>query len=338
MPCRKDGSAKIISIEQEVLILGSKTKPKKLTFLGSGGEKCTVLLKGTEDLNLDDRMSQFFHVLSLARSPTDPNFAVRRYNVLPFGFDSGLIEWVENTKPLYELFKKWQLVRQNEMVNKESVEKSTFENLVKCRPSEAWALEIIASLNKRNLPKTTSRRLWPKEVLREAYSKLAAASPKHLLYNEILLSKGTPSEWIDSIQKMRDSVVNFSSVEYVLAIGDRHLDNILFDHEFSNLVHIDFNVIFGRGKYLKVPELVPCRLTENFLAIFGPHNSQVSFLDRSENTLNSLKSKKDLISALSSDILMNPWCSINEPGFVTKQLKESDLYANIDLLREQIGL
>lgn len=48
---------------------------------------------------------------------------------------------------------------------------------------------------------------------------------------------------------------------YLLGLGDRHLDNILLDSRTGAVVHIDFNIIFERGRKLRVPEVVPFRLT-----------------------------------------------------------------------------
>lgn len=48
---------------------------------------------------------------------------------------------------------------------------------------------------------------------------------------------------------------------YLLGLGDRHLDNILLDARSGSVVHIDFNIVFERGRKLRVPELVSFRLT-----------------------------------------------------------------------------
>jgi serine/threonine-protein kinase SMG1 len=50
-------------------------------------------------------------------------------------------------------------------------------------------------------------------------------------------------------------------VGWLLGLGDRHLDNILWDERSAEVVHIDFNVIFEAGRRLRVPEVVPFRLT-----------------------------------------------------------------------------
>lgn len=42
---------------------------------------------------------------------------------------------------------------------------------------------------------------------------------------------------------------------WLLGLGDRHLDNILLDGRSGEPVHIDYNVVFERGRQLRVPEV-----------------------------------------------------------------------------------
>ena len=51
-------------------------------------------------------------------------------------------------------------------------------------------------------------------------------------------------------------------VGHVLGLGDRHLDNMLLDLSSGEVVHIDFNLSFSKGTALRVPEVVPFRLTQ----------------------------------------------------------------------------
>ena len=53
-------------------------------------------------------------------------------------------------------------------------------------------------------------------------------------------------------------------VGYLMGLGDRHLDNILLDRVSAEVVHIDYNIVFERGRRLPVPEIVPFRLTQTF--------------------------------------------------------------------------
>ena len=53
----------------------------------------------------------------------------------------------------------------------------------------------------------------------------------------------------------------YLQIGWLLGLGDRHLDNILLDFSTGEVVHIDFNVVFDQGLRLRVPEIVPFRLT-----------------------------------------------------------------------------
>lgn len=66
---------------------------------------------------------------------------------------------------------------------------------------------------------------------------------------------------------------------YLLGLGDRHLDNILLDTRSGEVVHIDYNIIFDRGLQLRVPEIVPFRLTPMLQvrpAFISPHQACTS--------------------------------------------------------------
>lgn len=39
-----------------------------------------------------------------------------------------------------------------------------------------------------------------------------------------------------------------SMVGYIIGLGDRHLDNVLIDMTTGEVVHIDYNVCFEKGK------------------------------------------------------------------------------------------
>ena len=58
-------------------------------------------------------------------------------------------------------------------------------------------------------------------------------------------------------------------VGWLLGLGDRHLDNILIDTGSGEVVHIDYNVVFESGRRLRVPEIVPFRLTQTLQAALG---------------------------------------------------------------------
>lgn len=57
---------------------------------------------------------------------------------------------------------------------------------------------------------------------------------------------------------------------YLLGLGDRHLDNILLDKHTGQVVHIDYNIVFDMGQQLRVPEIVPFRLTHTLQVSSAP--------------------------------------------------------------------
>lgn len=66
------------------------------------------------------------------------------------------------------------------------------------------------------------------------------------------------------------SLATMSIAHWLLGIGDRHLSNILIDKETGKLIGIDFGIAFGAAANLAVPEIVPFRLTPQFVNVLQP--------------------------------------------------------------------
>lgn len=102
----------IQSVGNTITILPTKTKPKKLFFLGSDGRNYPYLFKGLEDLHLDERIMQFLSIVNTMFTKINqqgqPHFHARHYSVTPLGTRSGLIQWVDGATPLFGLYKRWQ--------------------------------------------------------------------------------------------------------------------------------------------------------------------------------------------------------------------------------------
>ena len=96
-----------------ISVLPTKTKPKKLSLIGSDGREYAYLLKGRDDLHLDERIMQFLRVVNGTlradrRTRAYPSLRARHYAVLPLGPRSGLIQWVQGATPLFALYKASQ--------------------------------------------------------------------------------------------------------------------------------------------------------------------------------------------------------------------------------------
>lgn len=74
-----------------------------------------------------------------------------------------------------------------------------------------------------------------------------------------------------------------SIAHWVLGIGDRNLGNFLIDKTNGKLIGIDFHMAFGAAtRNLNIPELVPFRLTAQFVNVLKPLETS-GFLIKSMN-------------------------------------------------------
>jgi DNA-dependent protein kinase catalytic subunit len=82
---------------------------------------------------------------------------------------------------------------------------------------------------------------------------------------------------------------------YLLGIGDRHLNNIMIDISTGRFVGIDFGHAFGTGLFLAVPELVPFRLTRQFVEAMGPLGVDGHFTSAMRLCLSAVRNNKHLL-------------------------------------------
>lgn len=286
----------IKSVEPTAFIfISTKTKPKKLSFYGSNGQRYTYLFKGQEDLHLDERIMQFLSISNsmMARSygckaKTDC-FKADHYSVIPLGSRSGLIRWVDNCFPLFAIYKKWQQrdallkqqqkERQSSSKGLEPIEQSPTYTANATRPSELFYNKLTPLLAEHNLKVTDPRRQWPAAVLKRVLKELSTETPKDLLSKEIWCYSANAVEWRKSVRRYSLSLAVMSIIGYVIGLGDRHLDNVLIKLATGEILHIDYSVCFEKGKTLRVPEKVPFRMTQNIKDALGLVGTEVSTND-----------------------------------------------------------
>jgi phosphatidylinositol kinase/protein kinase (PI-3 family) len=71
----------------------------------------------------------------------------------------------------------------------------------------------------------------------------------------------SPDLWYEARVNFVRACAIWSIIGYVIGLGDRHGDNILIHQHTGEITHVDFDCIFEKGAQLKVPEIVPFRLT-----------------------------------------------------------------------------
>ena len=184
------GIVTIASFSEQVAILSTKTKPKKIVILGSDGQKYTYLLKGREDLRLDARIMQLLQAFNgfLRSSPEtrSHSLVIRYYSVTPLSGRAGLIQWVDNVISIYSIFKSWQ--NRAQLAHLSSLGAGNTKNSVPPpvpRPSDMFYGKIIPALKEKGIRRVISRRDWPHEVKRKVLLDLMKESPRHLLHQEL---------------------------------------------------------------------------------------------------------------------------------------------------------
>lgn len=195
-----------------------------------------MLCKPKDDLRKDCRVMELFSMINkfLKRSPEcrRRNLHIRTYAVLPLNEECGILEWVSNTEPFRSILKDIYQTR------------SLFVRRQELK-------QILA--NKSRLP---PQDLFVKKLL-----------PKYppVFIEWFLATFPDPIKWYNARQAYARTAAVMSMVGYVIGLGDRHCENILFDSTTGDTVHVDFNCLFNKGERFATPEKVPFRLTHNMV-------------------------------------------------------------------------
>lgn len=103
----------ITSFEGNVLVMSSLRCPKRIGIVTNDSGIKYFLLKGGEDLRLDERIEQVFTLTNgfLANSgKSKRGLEISTYSVVPLSYRSGIIEWVQGTETFKSLVTK-QLIK-----------------------------------------------------------------------------------------------------------------------------------------------------------------------------------------------------------------------------------
>ncbi|XP_015748747.1 PREDICTED: DNA-dependent protein kinase catalytic subunit-like [Acropora digitifera] len=281
---------KITGFDERVLILSSIRKPKRIIIRGDDEKDHFFLVKGGEDLRLDQRIEQLFglmnDVMTSYPACSQRGLRLRTYQVIPMTPRVGLIEWIQNTKPFKEVLKEAMT----------PTERDNYEgNGGPCKRHTAWIGkfkgsktldsvygEMYKKANRTETEKSFQQTvgLVPWDLLRRSFLKLAA-SPEAFL---ILRSHFAKTHSCLSI------------CQYILGIGDRHLSNFMVDMETGEMIGIDFGHAFGSAtQFLRVPELMPFRLTRQFINLMLPLKESGTLQSVMVHTLRALRSNHELL-------------------------------------------
>ncbi|TKR77813.1 hypothetical protein L596_018721 [Steinernema carpocapsae] len=260
----------IDSIVDEFDIINSIARPKKCTLRGSDGKLYPILCKPMDELRKDSRIIDIERMVNslLMQNPDArrKQLSIRTYSVTPLQDKGGLIEWVPNLMPLRRLMLPF------------------YDAGVDSNTKRALDHEIVRLL----------RPELSKDKRLEGFQKLLETYPA-VLSEWFRIQFAQPSKWYTARTAFTTTSAVMSMLGFVMGLGDRHAENILVDMTTGQIMHVDYNMLFNKSEDLRVPEIVPFRLTRNVVDAFGPTGVEGVFRKSCETTMTVLRQKKDML-------------------------------------------
>ncbi|POM69040.1 DNA-dependent protein kinase catalytic subunit [Phytophthora palmivora] len=300
---------RILSFDSMLGVLASKQLPKRLTVHCSDEKNYTFLVKGGEDLRLDQRIEQLFGVMNqiLEADPQcrDQRLSLTTYDVIPMTQEIGILEWVGGTSTLKGVIEA-QLQVDERCSDLKSNKRQKLE-LFNTTAAKAYESFLLKQRGTSFSAKVITPR--SKDVV-DQFAKVQAMIPADLLRRQ-LLGLGSNFEAFllvrDHFLKSFKSLAVFSACSYILGIGDRHLDNFLFDLSSGRVIGIDFGVSFGAGaSVLPVPELIPFRYTRQMDFVFQPYDGANLLAPEMQAVFDALRSKRQVVESVMNVFLHEP--------------------------------
>jgi serine/threonine-protein kinase ATR len=280
----------IVKFEDKVEVMASLVRPKKITILASDGQKYVMMCKPDDDLRKDSRLMEFYTLINkcLKKDPESRrrNLYIRTYSVVPLNEKCGLIEWVPNTSGLRHI------------LNKIYQEKGIFMSGMDIK--ELWKNKMSDPLK-----------------LKVNFEEYVLPKFPPVFGHWFQRTFSDPTQWYSSRLAYSRTAAVMSIVGYVLGLGDRHGENVLFDSTNGDCIHVDFNCLFNRGKTFDVPECVPFRLTHNMVKAMGVTGYEGVFRRSCEVTMQVLREQCDPLMCVLKTFVHDPlveWSKVKGPS------------------------
>ena len=215
------------------------------------------MLKGGEDLRQDEGVMQIFglvnNLFTRNNITSRKNLSIQLYNVMPLSENVGLCQWLHNCDTLDHLI--------NTHRRNKKIPISLEENLI---------VELAPSF-------ACSKSLKNTEIIYHALKQLTLVQKVNIFESvientpgndlaEILWHKSSNAEsWLERRTNFSRSLAVMSIVGYVIGLGDRHTNNLMFERTNGKIIHIDFGDCFENAMVRDMfPEKIPFRLTRMF--------------------------------------------------------------------------
>ncbi|KAI8722117.1 Non-specific serine/threonine protein kinase [Fusarium sp. LHS14.1] len=266
------------SFLDDVLVLSSLAKPRRLTARGSDGKLYMLLIKPKDDLRTDQRLMEFNGLInrSLKRDAESSRrqLYIRTYAVTPLNEECGIIEWVPGIKTMRDILIGLYASR-------------------KIYPDYT----VLKQLMDEACLSDGKTRVFTDEVLGRFPPVL------QLWFTQQFPN---PSAWFSARLRYTRSCAVMSMVGTILGLGDRHGENVNLEEGNGGVFHVDFNCLFDKGLTFAKPERVPFRLTHNMVAAMGIYGYEGPFRKSCELTLSILRQQEETLMTILEAFIYDP--------------------------------
>uniref|UniRef100_A0A3Q3ESV4 DNA-dependent protein kinase catalytic subunit n=1 Tax=Kryptolebias marmoratus TaxID=37003 RepID=A0A3Q3ESV4_KRYMA len=153
------------------------------------------------------------------------------------------------------------------------------------------------------------------------FLKVQQQVPSDLLKRSFLKMCSSPEAFLSLRSHFISSHALLCVSHWVLGIGDRHLSNFMVNMETGGMIGIDFGHAFGSAtQFLPVPELMPFRLTQQFVSLMQPLKESGLIQSIMVHSLRAYRAEPDLLLNTMDVFVKEP--SLDWKNFELKQLKK----------------
>ncbi|SNX82494.1 related to serine-protein kinase atr [Melanopsichium pennsylvanicum] len=271
----------IATFEDTIEVMNSLQKPRKVMIVGNDGNRYPFLCKPKDDLRKDARLMEFDSMINkLLQSQPESRkrkLYVRTYAVLILNEEHGLIEWVPHTVGFRHILTK----------------------LYSARGMQIYTAEVKTNMDeaRQSNDARTTEKVFQEKVL---------AKFRPVFHEWFLATFPDPTAWLQARSAYARTAAVMSIVGFVLGLGDRHGENILFDSNSGDTVHVDLNCLFDKGQRFEIPERVPFRLTQNMVDAMGVTGCDGVFRKSAEITMSILRDNRDSLMSVLEAMVHDP--------------------------------
>ncbi|XP_026183019.1 DNA-dependent protein kinase catalytic subunit isoform X2 [Mastacembelus armatus] len=304
--------AKITGFDERVKVMSSLRRPKRLIIRGDDERDHPFLVKGGEDLRQDQRIEQLFAVMNILLSHdtscTYRSLQLHTYQVIPLTTRIGIIEWLANTCTLKEFLHGTMTVEEKKSAGR-------------CAEDyNKWLSAFAPNSNIRNIYGLAYKNGKRAETVNN-FMKVSQHVPSYLLKRAFLKMCSTPEAFLYLRSHFICSHALLCVSHWILGIGDRHLSNFMVNMETGGMIGIDFGHAFGSAtQFLPVPELMPFRLTRQFVYLMEPLKESGLIQSIMIHSLRAYRAEPDLLLNTMDVFVKEP--SLDWKNFELKQLKK----------------